>query len=134
MLDKEMLSKQKYIYCVYSGKDDCLNVERFPIIYINNRYVYYKKPGSETLDYKSISFVKDSLNSLKDYEINHLRFQRELFWNVDENIPETLDSLKKKYKDMKIKREKAEAKEQLDISKRIYEEALARYEKKYGRE
>ena len=45
MLDKETLSKQKYIYTAYVSSDGILHGEKFAVIYINKTLVYYKRPG-----------------------------------------------------------------------------------------
>ena len=41
MLDMKALSKQKFIYYVYEA-DKTLHIEKFPIIYINSEFVYFK--------------------------------------------------------------------------------------------
>lgn len=131
MLDKETLSKQKYIYCVYAGRDDNLNVERFPVIYINNHYVYFKKPGNEQLNSLTLPAISDSLDSLDLHDINSLRFCHKYFWNIDKDIPETFNKLREKYKRANFEKEKYEAKQKLELAKKIYEATLEQYKKKY---
>lgn len=132
MLDKATLSKQKYIYCVYAGKDDSildgkLHIERFPVIYINSKYVYFKFPGDEALTLEAISSVKDSLDSLTDYDIDCLRWNRKYFWVMDKNAPETLKEIKEKRNQKMLKEKKEKARQDLDNAKRLYEQALDIY-------
>lgn len=134
MLDKTKLSKQKYIYCVYAGKDgptlgSKLHVERFPIVYINSKYVHFKLPGDEALDLKSLDFVKDSLESLSGYEIDSLRYTRQYFWSVGEDLPETLNDIRKKHEQTILEEKKNQAKLDLEETKKLYDRALADYRK-----
>lgn len=126
MLDKENLSKQKYIYCVYSENilDDKVHIERFPIIYINNKYVYFKVPGNESLTLKSISSVKDSLESLTDYEIDCLAWNHQYFWTMDKNAPETLKEIKEKRNQKILEQKRKQALQDLYDAKRQYDRAL----------
>lgn len=55
MIDKENLSKYKYVYRVYLGRDDQLYTLRERIVYANKSYVYVKKNGSDELE--QLSFV-----------------------------------------------------------------------------
>lgn len=127
MLDKETLSKQKYIYTAYVSSDGILHVEKFPVIYINKTLVYYKRPGIDTLGCKSIKDVYDSFESLPYEKINTLyyySYQTVLFWSA-KDTPKTIEELKSR-------KEKEEAEQKLKEAKRIYEATLEQYKKKYG--
>ena len=55
MLDNKTLSKQKFIYYVYES-DKTIHIEKFPIVYINSKYVYYKHSRKHELEKVYISF------------------------------------------------------------------------------
>lgn len=48
-IDRNNLSKYKYIYCMYCGEDGYIYYERFPIAYINGIYTYYITGKQELL-------------------------------------------------------------------------------------
>ena len=129
MLDKTTLSKQKYIYCVYADKKDMVHTEHFPVIYINSHYVYFKVPGDDALVLRSIFNIKDSLCSLNEYEIDNLRYTKQYFWAMDEDIPKTLKDITEKYNQNIIEQKKKKAKQDLDYAKRLYDKTLEVYKK-----
>jgi len=56
--ERQNLSKHKYIYQIYTS-DGVFHCERFPIVYSNTEFVYFKRNGSH------------SLNSVKFYSIQN---------------------------------------------------------------
>lgn len=59
--EKANLSKHKYIYEYYINGKMEPHVERFPVIYINSEYVYFKRnTATKNLDKCYTNNVKDS--------------------------------------------------------------------------
>lgn len=59
--EKAILSKHKYIYEYYVNDKMEPHVERFPVIYINSEYVYFKRnTATKNLDKCYTNNVKDS--------------------------------------------------------------------------
>lgn len=131
MLDKEKLSKQKYIYSIYSSRDGTLHVEKHPVIYINSIYVYYKMNGRDDLERCRTNDVRDDVYSISNvnFTASYGWYARRYFWNVEDNLPETLQELKEKFEKDKFLKEKAKAKADLDYAERIYKKTLEQYKK-----
>lgn len=54
-IDVTKLSKLKYIYYFFTLSDGKTVMERFPIVYINHKYVYFARPGQDMLSNVNIS-------------------------------------------------------------------------------
>lgn len=48
-IDMKNLSKIKYIYYIHGDINDCMHVEKYPVIYINSDLVYFKMQGMNEL-------------------------------------------------------------------------------------
>ena len=86
-MDKTMLSKHKYIHEVYIAAYNRIHLERYPVVYINGRYVYYSRGNQQMLGFLSLDSVHDSLESHLRNNINrgrHLNygFDRLFAWEV----------------------------------------------------
>lgn len=46
------LYKYKNIHHLYKAVDNVWHVEKYPIVYMNDTYLYFKVPGSKILEYK----------------------------------------------------------------------------------
>lgn len=78
MQDKSKLSKNKYIYRLYvAGK--VLHVEKYPIIYSNKSYTYYKMPTRDTLDSKATWTLVDSFEQTLSYNFIYALTNTEKF-------------------------------------------------------
>lgn len=71
------LYKYKNIYHLYKAVDNTWHVESYPIVYMNNLYVYFIRPGRSSLEYKvnnwRMVFDQDAKDRIKrDYE-EHLQ-------------------------------------------------------------
>lgn len=53
---KKELCKMKHIYHIYMSKDDSIHIEKFPIVYINKNYVYFK--GASDIELSKIELKK----------------------------------------------------------------------------
>lgn len=126
MLDKETLSQYKYVYYLHSqyGK---IHIEQYPVVYINQEYVYYKRPGDSRLNYGMTSTISKSLNeALKG--TNALYGVCILSKKLDKEVitKEVEEILKER---AKYEKDKQKAKTDLEYAKKIYEHALEQYKK-----
>lgn len=48
-MENKDLSKCKYIYRIYVARDTVTHVEKFPVIYANKKYIYYKGGTGDSL-------------------------------------------------------------------------------------
>lgn len=77
--NKKDLSKFKRIYKLTLNKHgDCIYfaLEKFPIVYINSHYIYYKRNGDSELTKEQLCIrekygIYYTLNSLYDFEVNN---------------------------------------------------------------
>lgn len=127
-LDKKNLSKIKYIYRIYESSDRILHCEKHPVIYINSKVVYFKDVRKqEYLNYVRVDKVLDNfvsactLNRFGCYNA----YIDKYFWNIETNVQEIYEDLKKQRAELKSKNEEQNKRNRLERAKREYEEALA---------
>lgn len=84
--NKKGLSKKKYIYRLYEAKDGVPHVEKYPVIYINERYVYFKVASKSELGRVDISDTYTSVVAYgkKDSRGWHADAKECFFW--EDNI------------------------------------------------
>ena len=77
-LDKGNLSKIKHIYRIYTSQDKKIHCERYPVVYINETYVYYVQSKRSILEYVSLTSLREVFTgSLSDLEpIGHFGMNR----------------------------------------------------------
>lgn len=75
------LSKQKYIYKTYKNHLGELHCEKYPVIYANKEYVYYKA-SDVVLEHTGTSYIHDHMTEDDKYLHNTH------YWNVDMSILE----------------------------------------------
>ena len=114
------LSKCKYIYRVYVSKTDEFHCEKYPIVYANNRYAYFKITGDERLNEISIARVLDNINDIPN-DIPFYRGSSIYFWSDNCITKETFDIFKKKMEVDRLKREMRQIENRLAYLKRSYE-------------
>ena len=126
MLDKKNLSKIKYIYRIYESSDGFLHCERYPVVYINSEVVYFKDARKqEYLNYMLAKHVED--NFTKFYHSGYNGWYgnfNEYFWNIETNIEEIYEDLKKQRAIERNKYELESTKNKAERAKREYEDAL----------
>ena len=150
-MENNELSKVKYIYRIYEAHDGLLHLQKYPVIYINKKYVYFKTAKSDKLDFILIgNVVSDFYKTYKSkyYTYNITAKFDEYFWDYNDSIQELflelkekrysvlnqrrLESLQKKYEEAKkeyiefLKIGKSR-KEYLEILRTNYEEAKKEY-------
>ena len=117
------LSKIKHIYRIYESNDKVLHCEKYPVIYINSEVVYFKDARKQ--EYLSYTYVKNVLHDFTEFYrtcYNRPCFNK-FFWNVDENIKEIYEDLKKQREILISKNEEEKAYNRLELAKREYENA-----------
>lgn len=99
-MDKNQISKKKYVYHVYLARSDgssyvdTLHIEKHPLIYANSIYLYYKSARYSTLTCIDMRRVCDRLDI---DEVKRLIVNRSLdlyYWNVDDNARQLFDELR----------------------------------------
>lgn len=126
MLDMKTMSKQKYIYYVYES-DKTLHIEKFPIIYINSEFVYFKTGRKNALENVRTSRVKDNLEDIFKHDYHFVWREDRYFWNSVENPEEVVAELKRKADEKRIAENKSWAERELENAKKAYERAQEKY-------
>ena len=143
MIDTKDLSKVKYIYRIYESSDYKIHIEKYPVIYINSKTVYFKiGKKQQYLHQCDLSYVYKDFTSLgRDINSNICCYNyRPRYWlnkyflNVEDNIDEIYADLLKQYNAEQEAYEKKEAKDKLERTKAAYMAALKEYEKVFGEE
>lgn len=94
-MDKETLSKRKYIYTIDAGAK---SIQRFPVVYANKHYIYYKVPGNQGLNCIRTEIVHDSPSEAR---VLQNRFQ--YVWEIDGDARQLLSQLKSKIRLAELK-------------------------------
>lgn len=132
MIGLKDLSKIKHIYRIYESEDEVLHCEKFPVIYINSEVVYFKDGRKkEMLNYTRVNNVLDNFTDFyqNDCYKNHYRpsFDK-YFWNIETNIQEIYEDLKKQRNAIRSKNEEEKKRNRYEKAKREYEAALKEIE------
>lgn len=125
-MEAKDLSKVKYIYRIYESSDEVLHCEKYPVIYINSKVVYFKTARKQ--DLLQYQYVKNVLDNFINFDLNESNWYRTYFygyfWNIETNVEEIYEDLKKQ---RNILRQNDAAKRKqlrLEKAKREYEAAL----------
>lgn len=123
-ISKETLSKRKFIYRLYDDRVGLPHIEKYPVIYINEEYVYFKVAGKQELGCKEIRYTKKGLS---DYiNKNYYGYTREsFFWEEDTNLECLYSDVSEQRKMLQKKLLKAEI-----LTKK---QSVQRLEKEYNR-
>lgn len=78
----EEISKLKVVYRVYESSDGILNCEKYPIIYANDKYLYYKSVRKEQLTMEEMRCVYHTFNKQDLIDCSSSKFNR-LYFEVD---------------------------------------------------
>ena len=132
MVDLNDLGKIKYIYRIYESRDEVLHCEKYPVVYINSKVVYFKDVRKqEYLNYVRISNVLDNFTQFyqNNYFTNYYRpcFDK-YFFSVETNIEEIYADLKKQREIIRGKNEEQKKIDRYEKAKREYEAALKEIE------
>lgn len=120
------MSKNKHIWCVYMSTDGKIHMEKYPIVYLNSKYVYYKTARKDMLSREYASSIRESLDSRCIDAI--LYGNRRLFWQIDDDMENILRGVKsakaardEKRAIEKIKAEYANAQRRFELAKKAYD-------------
>ena len=120
MTDKEFLSKYKYIY-VITCDGDRLHCEKFPVIYLNLQYVYYRQNGCDELKKICFGSVRDTID---DADLVYLdRYGKRYVWNVPKDFNEKNAEYMNDVKKKKLKITYERLKKDCEYAKRRFKEA-----------
>lgn len=128
MIDKENLCKHKWIHYIYTNSNGDNHIEKYPVIYINSKYVYFKRGRDEKLGMTYTSFVKVNLADVFKSDYKFLSENNRYFWINEENADGIIEAAKARFDEDRKKRWKAQAKMDLERAKKNYEHALKVYE------
>lgn len=117
-IDLKNLSKKKYVY--YMHVDGVYNVsfERYPVIYVNKKYVYIKKGSDEDLTklhLYTIKEISDIITVIGCYNFCYL-------W--DNPSDEYIEKIRKEVMMLKHEKNKKEFMQDLDRARVAYERML----------
>ena len=123
MVELKTLSKYKYLYRIYEANKN-INMEKYPIIYSNKSYMYYKTGKGDALSYIKLDDVS---SKYEDKSLKELNYYRRSIWVL--NVSEfDMEDVRNKYFN-KTKEDLVEkAKEKLDKAIQNYNDAKASYE------
>lgn len=131
-MDLQNLSKIKHIYRIYESEDEVLHCEKFPVVYINSKVVYFKDARKK--EYLNNTYVDNVMdNFTKFYQNNYYQnYYRpcfdKYFWNMETNVQEIYEDLKKQREMIRSKNEEEKKRDRLERAKREYEDALKEIE------
>ena len=97
-MDKQNLSKYKYIYRIYEDRTGELHCTKHPVVYINSKVVYFKDARKqEYLANTSVDRVSDDFASFaKDVLPRPFHWNVDsYFWSVEDDIVELFQEFKK---------------------------------------
>lgn len=98
MIDKTTLSKHKYIYRIYEDGTDEVHFQKFPIVYLNSKVVYFKDARKQeylaNVEVRKVfdnfgKFIEDKHGSASWRDID------DYFWDIDGNLQELFMEWKK---------------------------------------
>ena len=83
-MDKTTLSKHRWIYEMYINEKNEVHIERYKVIYINKKYVFYIRGGDDSLSSCSLVYVFDNMDTYDQHSrlerFLETAYQRVLLW------------------------------------------------------
>jgi len=118
------LNKVKYLYSVHKESDG-MHCERFPVVYANKTFFYYKVPGSDYLRTAQVGAVREKFEN-KHYKLLLGRYASLMFFDASEFDKDVASSemarLLKEEKRRNIDENIAALQKSLDAQKKALEE------------
>ena len=127
ILDKQNLSKYKYIWRVYRGSEGKIHKEKFPVIYANGTNTYYKAGRSTALNTIATDYIKDCPTQ-KDVESVVRHFHSRYYWNIPDEIDSMFAAIKKAVEDENERKYIDETIKEYRLAKVRYERAKKAYD------
>ena len=133
MIDKSKLSKYKYLFQIYIGRDDVIHVQRYPIVYITSLLVYYPNKSDHTLSnvglHRIIEIVGDNnVDYIIDKLYNNI-FASFLAFGVTDSARDAIRHANSSVNDTKFDKHIKDLQLITKEAKVEYEEAKIKYEK-----
>ena len=97
-MDKQNLSKYKYIYRIYEDRIGEAHCTKHPVVYINSKVVYFKDARKqEYLANTLVNQVSDDFASFADDVLTRPGYYNVdwYFWSIENNIRELFQEFKK---------------------------------------
>lgn len=132
MLDKNNLSKIKYLYRIYESSDNIMHLEKHPIIYINSHVVYYKVGNNEALNKRKLTCINEKIKNF--YAYNNYYYNRpvhcyeEYYYVESKEIKEIFEILKEQQKEYRANVEQKELESRYKKAEQEYLYAKVKYE------
>ena len=128
-MEAKDLSKVKYIYRIYESSDGLLHFEKYPVIYVNSKVVYFKTGRKqEMLSYKYVKDIIDNFYEFQDGVGWYRNYYDQCFWKVEDNIEEIYRELKRQRFLLRQGDDAKKKQLRLERAKREYEAALKEVE------
>ena len=104
MIDKTTLSKHKYIYRIYEDGADEVHFQKFPIVYLNSKVVYFKDARKqEYLANVLVSKISDNFAKYaKDVLDKYYKTIDDYFWDVEGNLQDLFQEFKQERNKVKL--------------------------------
>lgn len=121
-MKNQELSKMKYVYRIYCNAKNEVHLEKYPVIYANEDFVYYKQNGNARLSCIHRQFVHT------DYPNYITKYLDSIFWVSDEKITNIYEYCKSEM-DKLITNSKIDSlRKRCEYTKNEYEKAKAEYQ------
>ena len=128
-MEAKDLSKAKHIYRIYESSDEVLHCEKYPVIYVNSKVVYFKTGRKqEMLSYKYVKDIIDNFYEFQDGVGWYRNYYDQYFWKVEDNIEEIYRELKRQRFLLRQGDDAKKKQLRLERAKREYEAALKEVE------
>ena len=128
-VSKDKLSKLKYVYKVHQDSKDNIHLEKYPIIYINKYYVYYKANGDQMLNILSIRNIVEKFPDNYDF----VRYNSIYFWFSDSKTQEEVNKNFNELKYLALEHQKNQKIQQISKSIKEREDELKQLQKELER-
>ena len=136
-MDKTTLSKHKHIHRLYYADDGKYHIEKFPVVYMNEKYTYFKTGRQQMLVHVRTDAV---YNSCEEFDEEHLwRYVSIYFWEAEENALEIVrrkkEECRRKTLEKELKRkydDYVEARERFIMAQENFVCAKEAFEEEYG--
>jgi hypothetical protein len=113
MINKEELSKYKSIYRVYTTDDKIVHCEKYPVIYANSEWLYYKVARKQELNRRELKSIISEYTGISNSDVNYWGHYDKYYWKVEnfnsEQATNDVFATKKKDDADRIKREMEKA-------------------------
>lgn len=107
-MEKEFLSKNKKIY-ILSKDGNGFHIAKYPVVYLNHEYTYYKKGAASVLKYVDTGYVSDIFDekeaerAIRDYCDRYIVTTIRYYWNVADGALKVIKDKKDVIEAQKIK-------------------------------